>query len=96
MACYVGYLLPRRHYLLGAFEFPPYNRSPPSVPRGATWGVVRLRTRSAGSAGRFLVHCMQLLPRRSCRSHETQKMLNVTAEAPAVLPFQVVVSSRLG
>ncbi|CAH2050950.1 unnamed protein product, partial [Iphiclides podalirius] len=39
--------------------------------------------------GRFLVHAMQLLPQRSCRASETQKMLNVSAEAPALVHFQL-------
>lgn len=64
-----------------------------AVPVEATWGVVRLSTRDAqGGGGRFLVHCMQLAPRRSCRDHETQKMLVLTADSPAVLPFQLLVT----
>jgi hypothetical protein len=62
------------------------------VPADATWAVLRMWTRDAERGGRFLVHTMQLLPRRSCRSHETQKMLSLTAEAPTVLPFQLTVS----
>ncbi|XP_075977565.1 tripeptidyl-peptidase II [Anticarsia gemmatalis] len=60
------------------------------VPPEATWGVLRISTADAEKTGRFLVHTMQLLPRQSCRCHETQKMLNVCAEAPTVLPFHVV------
>ncbi|XP_049882036.1 tripeptidyl-peptidase 2 [Pectinophora gossypiella] len=74
-------------------------------PAEATWGVVRMRAvgdvggvggasaagaeAEAGGAARFLLHAMQLLPRRSCRSHETHKMLTLHAEAPALLPFQI-------
>ncbi|XP_063827389.1 tripeptidyl-peptidase 2 [Ostrinia nubilalis] len=60
------------------------------VPPDATWGVLKMWTREQDKTGRFLVHAMQILPRRSCRCHETQKMLNVTTDAPTVLPFQVM------
>ncbi|XP_072938553.1 tripeptidyl-peptidase 2 [Epargyreus clarus] len=60
------------------------------VPPDATWGVLKMQTEDVEKTGRFLIHTMQLLPRKSCRSHETQKMVNVTAEAPMLLPFQVV------
>ncbi|CAH0592745.1 unnamed protein product [Chrysodeixis includens] len=60
------------------------------VPPEATWGVLRISTDDKEKTGRFLVHTMQLLPKRSCRCHETQKMINVNAEAPTVLPFQLV------
>ncbi|XP_052750158.1 tripeptidyl-peptidase 2 [Galleria mellonella] len=59
-------------------------------PQGATWGVLKMWTTDHNNSGRFLVHTMQLLPRRSCRCHETQKMVNVSSEAPTLLPFQVV------
>ncbi|CAG4953707.1 unnamed protein product [Colias eurytheme] len=59
-------------------------------PLNATWAVLKL-TRSDGErSGRFLVHCMQLAPRRSCRTHETQKMLTLAHDAPALLPFQLL------
>ncbi|XP_068626596.1 tripeptidyl-peptidase 2 [Battus philenor] len=60
------------------------------APPEATWAVLRLSTSDRERSGRFLVHTMQLLSHRSCRSHETQKMVNVTAEAPTLLPFQLV------
>ncbi|CAB3241271.1 unnamed protein product [Arctia plantaginis] len=60
------------------------------VPPEATWGVLRMSTEDKEKTGRFLVHTMQLMPNKSCRCHETQKMLNVGVEAPTVLPFQVV------
>ncbi|XP_053618070.1 tripeptidyl-peptidase 2 [Plodia interpunctella] len=59
------------------------------VPPEATWGVLRISTQDKEKIGRFLVHTMQIVPRKSCRSHETQKMINVTAEAPTTLPFQL-------
>ncbi|XP_050554700.1 tripeptidyl-peptidase 2 isoform X2 [Spodoptera frugiperda] len=60
------------------------------VPPEATWGVLKISTEDKEKTGRFLIHTMQLLPKKSCRCHETQKMINVTAEAPTLLPFQVV------
>ncbi|KAF9420359.1 hypothetical protein HW555_003420 [Spodoptera exigua] len=60
------------------------------VPPEATWGVLKISTEDKEKTGRFLIHTMQLLPKRSCRCHETQKMVNVTSEAPASLHFQVV------
>ncbi|KAL0901074.1 hypothetical protein ABMA27_006396 [Loxostege sticticalis] len=60
------------------------------VPTDATWGVLKLFTKDKDKTGRFLVHTMQILPRKSCRCHETQKMVNVTTEAPTLLPFQVM------
>lgn len=60
-------------------------------PPEATWGVIRISSNSEKeNIGRFLVHTMQLLPRKSCRSHETQKLINISSEAPAVLPFKVI------
>uniref|UniRef100_A0A2A4JXG6 Uncharacterized protein n=1 Tax=Heliothis virescens TaxID=7102 RepID=A0A2A4JXG6_HELVI len=59
-------------------------------PQDATWAVLKISTESKEKTGRFLIHTMQLLPKRSCRCHEMQKMINVTAEIPTVLPFQIV------
>ncbi|KAG7310304.1 hypothetical protein JYU34_003059 [Plutella xylostella] len=59
-------------------------------PPGTTWGVLRISSRDQNTQGRYLVHTMQMLPQSSCRSHETQKMLSVTTDAPAALPFRVV------
>ncbi|XP_026317866.1 tripeptidyl-peptidase 2 isoform X2 [Hyposmocoma kahamanoa] len=59
------------------------------APQEATWGVLRMTTEDKETTGRFLVHAMQILPKKSCRCHETQKLLNVNAEAPTVLPFQI-------
>lgn len=60
------------------------------VPPEATWGVLKMSTEDKEKTGRFLVHTMQLLPKKSCRSHETQKMVSVCGEAPTLLPFQLV------
>lgn len=60
------------------------------VPPEATWGVLKMTTEDKEKTGRFLIHTMQLLPRQSCRTHETQKLITVCAEAPTLMPFQVV------
>ncbi|XP_012543904.3 tripeptidyl-peptidase 2 isoform X2 [Bombyx mori] len=60
------------------------------VPPEATWGVLKMATEDKEIVGRFLVHVMQLLPRKSCKSQETQKMLSVSNEVPTLLPFGVV------
>lgn len=65
------------------------------VPPEATWGVLKMATEDKEIVGRFLVHVMQLLPRKSCKSQETQKMLSVSNEVPTLLPFGVVVSDRI-
>ncbi|CAF4861656.1 unnamed protein product [Pieris macdunnoughi] len=61
-------------------------------PLEATWGVLKmsLAGNNGEVSGRFLVHCMQLAPQRSCRTHETHKMLAITSEAPTLLPFQLI------
>ncbi|KAI5645057.1 subtilase family domain-containing protein [Phthorimaea operculella] len=59
------------------------------APPEATWGVLKMTTEDKEKSGRFLVHTMQILPRKSCRCHETQKLINVNAEAPTLLPFQL-------
>ncbi|XP_047985175.1 tripeptidyl-peptidase 2 [Leguminivora glycinivorella] len=59
-------------------------------PLEATWGVLKLTTKDKELTGRFLIHTMQLLPHESCRAHETQKMISVSAESPAIHPFAVV------
>lgn len=62
-------------------------------PAGATWGVLRLVRRGGEAAARFLVHAMQLAPRRSCRAHDTHRLLALAQHAPAVAPFRVLVSA---
>ncbi|GBP73480.1 Tripeptidyl-peptidase 2 [Eumeta japonica] len=60
------------------------------VPLEATWGVLKIITEDKEKFGRFLIHTMQILPRRSCRSHENQKLVTVNSEAPTLLPFRVM------
>ncbi|CAK1602567.1 unnamed protein product [Parnassius mnemosyne] len=60
------------------------------VPAEATWAVVRLSTSERARSGRFLLHCVQLLPQRSCRAHEAHRMLSLAADAPALMPLQLV------
>lgn len=54
--------------------------------------MLKITTEDKEKTGRFLIHAMQILPKKSCRCHETQKLLNVNAEAPTILPFQITVS----
>lgn len=63
-----------------------------AVPLEATWGVVRITRRGGESGARFLVHAMQLAPRRSCRAHDTHRMLVLAPLAPASAPFRLLVS----
>ncbi|XP_047544698.1 tripeptidyl-peptidase 2 [Vanessa atalanta] len=60
------------------------------VPLEATWGVVRIHRRGGESCARFLVHAMQLAPRRSCRAHDTHRLLALAPHAPAVAPFRLL------
>ncbi|XP_034831010.1 tripeptidyl-peptidase 2 [Maniola hyperantus] len=60
------------------------------VPLEATWGVVRIQRRSGESGARFLVHAMQLAPRRSCRAHDTHRMLALAPLAPVAAPFKLL------
>ncbi|CAH0727680.1 unnamed protein product, partial [Brenthis ino] len=59
-------------------------------PMEATWGVVRLWRRGGDCGARFLVHAMQLAPRRSCRAHDTQRLLALAPHAPAAAPFRLL------
>ncbi|XP_032527236.2 tripeptidyl-peptidase 2 [Danaus plexippus] len=60
------------------------------VPPEASWGVVRLVRRGGESSSRFLVHVMQLSPRRSCRDHETHRIMTLGPHAPAQAPFRLL------
>lgn len=59
------------------------------VPESATWAVLKMS--SAEKSGRFAIHCVQLIPRMSCKTCEFQKMVPVTPTSENVLPFQVKV-----
>ncbi|XP_077291266.1 tripeptidyl-peptidase II [Arctopsyche grandis] len=57
------------------------------VPEHATWAVLKLS--SPEKRGRFMIHCVQLIPRMSCKSCEFQKVVPVNPTSDVVLPFQV-------
>uniref|UniRef100_A0A1B6LQD6 Tripeptidyl-peptidase 2 n=1 Tax=Graphocephala atropunctata TaxID=36148 RepID=A0A1B6LQD6_9HEMI len=59
------------------------------VPDPVSWAVIRLRGQDRENFGRFVVHCIQLRPKRSCRALEFHKMVNVSAQSEAVVSFQV-------
>lgn len=42
--------------------------------------------------GKFFVHTMQVLPKSSCRTLETMKILSVNAENETTLAFKVQVN----
>lgn len=61
------------------------------VPDEITWATIRLQGQHADKYGRFVVHCIQLRPKRSCKTLEFHKMVNINAQAETVLSFQVKV-----
>lgn len=67
----------RRHFVL--------------VPDEVTWAVIRLKGQDKDLCGRFVVHCIQLRPKRNCKTIEFHKMVNVSAQNEVILSFQVKV-----
>lgn len=65
----------RRHFLM--------------VPEHATWGVVKLRCSKPGKTGRFVIHTMQILSKRSCKQQEFEKVLSLTSQSDSILSFQI-------
>ncbi|CAL7943225.1 unnamed protein product [Xylocopa violacea] len=65
----------RRHFIL--------------VPEDATWAVIRLKSTEKDKTGRFVVHCVQLKPRLSCKTLEANKLFAVTSQSEIVHPFAV-------
>ncbi|KAF5299966.1 hypothetical protein FQA39_LY11339 [Lamprigera yunnana] len=59
------------------------------VPELATWGIIRMRCTDEEHTGRFVLHCMQLLPKQNCKSLETNKNLTVISNTETVQSFQV-------
>lgn len=58
------------------------------VPQLATCGVIRLRTND-NSVGRFVIHCMQIVPKQSCKCIDFNKHVMVTPNSTASLNFQI-------
>ncbi|XP_046674553.1 tripeptidyl-peptidase 2-like [Homalodisca vitripennis] len=65
----------RRHFIL--------------VPDPVSWAVIKLRGLERENFGRFVVHCIQLRPKHSCKAIEFHKMVNVSAQSETVVCFQV-------
>lgn len=59
------------------------------VPEFATWGVLKLISKTQGQQTRVIVHCMQILPKRSCKFQEMQKITTVNSQSDTVIGFQV-------
>lgn len=59
------------------------------VPTYATWAVLHLRCVEHNKQGRFVIHCVQLRPKQSCKSQEFQKMTLVTSNSDTMLAFPV-------
>lgn len=59
------------------------------VPHFATWGVIRMRMCDANSVSRFVIHCMQIVPRQSCKSVDFNKHLTVSSNSDTNLCFQI-------
>lgn len=48
------------------------------VPEYSTWALLQIKSPNPQSFGRFFLHCMQLLPKQSCKCLEVNKNLTVT------------------
>lgn len=59
------------------------------VPDLATWAVMRLRSHDSHAAGHFVLHCMQILPKQSCKTLEINKHVTVTSNNDCVQSFPV-------
>lgn len=59
------------------------------VPHFATWAVIRLRLSEPNSVGRFVIHCIQIVPKQSCKSVDYNKNLTVSSNTETNLCFQI-------
>ncbi|XP_068147134.1 LOW QUALITY PROTEIN: tripeptidyl-peptidase 2 [Drosophila tropicalis] len=62
------------------------------VPEHATWAVLRMRITDPNRGqdiGKFFLHANQLLPKLSCRTLETMKIIGVSSEHECTTPFKV-------
>lgn len=59
------------------------------VPHFATYGVIRMRMCESNTVGRFVVHCMEIIPRQSCKSIDYNKHLTVSSSSDTNLWFQI-------
>ncbi|XP_017768276.1 PREDICTED: tripeptidyl-peptidase 2 [Nicrophorus vespilloides] len=65
------------------------------VPEFATWAVIKLRACEQEDHGKFIIHCMHILPKQSCKTLEMNKHIPVSAISDSVLSFQVRSSATL-
>lgn len=63
------------------------------VPEEVTWAVVKLNTQD--QPGRFIVHCVQLIPNKCVKTIALEKLVNVNTQAEVSLSLQVQVSFTL-
>lgn len=59
------------------------------VPHFATYGIIRMRMCEQNTVGRFVVHCMEIIPRQSCKSVDYNKHLTVSSNSDTSLCFQI-------
>lgn len=58
-----------------------------------SFSVVRLRSKDTvkSTQAKFLVHTMQIIPQKFCKTYDTQKILPVTSESDTLHHFRVEV-----
>lgn len=54
--------------------------------------VLRLKSTEKDKTGRFVIHTIQLKPRLACKTHEVNRIINVTSQSETIQPFAVQVS----
>ena len=47
------------------------------APEGSSWAVVRIQSNDKDSSGKFVLHCVQLLPKLVVRTMEHHKMFTL-------------------
>nr|XP_018903272.1 PREDICTED: tripeptidyl-peptidase 2 [Bemisia tabaci] len=59
------------------------------TPDTATWAVMQLRGVDKDKSSKFMIHCVQTQPKKSCKVLEFHKMTQITADSDQQLPFKV-------
>ena len=59
------------------------------VPDLATWAVIHFQTSESNVTGCFVLHCMQILLKQSCKTLEINKQLNVSSNNNCLKSFPV-------
>uniref|UniRef100_A0A0A9YF50 Tripeptidyl-peptidase 2 n=2 Tax=Lygus hesperus TaxID=30085 RepID=A0A0A9YF50_LYGHE len=65
----------RRHYIF--------------VPDRATYAVIKLCVQDEDKSGNFVLQCMQLVPKKACKTYEFHKMVLVKPDSDCTHPFKV-------